>query len=71
MVHYHRGLAHRLLGQHDQAIEDYTRALKLDPRLALAYRNRSLAYAAKGDTEKAKADHERALRLDPSLAREE
>ena len=55
-------------GDYDQAIADYTKAIRLDPEHAVAYnnrgfayRNRGFAYIAKGDCDQAKADHKQAL----------
>jgi tetratricopeptide (TPR) repeat protein len=47
---------------------DFTRALRLDPKLALAYYNRSSTYSRKGEHERGLADYNRALRLDPRIA---
>ena len=38
---YHRALAYAALGQTDRALQDYDRALQLDPSLAAAARDRS------------------------------
>src|SRR5207244_474679 len=50
---------------HDRAIDQFTRALRLEPRNVPAYFNRGLAFAAKGEHAKAAADFERVLQLDP------
>jgi Tfp pilus assembly protein PilF len=49
---------------YDKAISDFTEAIRLDPKYALAYYNRHLAYQSKGDYEKAIADFYEAARLD-------
>jgi tetratricopeptide (TPR) repeat protein len=50
----------------DQAIADFTQALRLDPDNANAYNERGSAYAAKGDYDQALADYNQAIRLDPN-----
>jgi len=39
-----RGNAYQDKGDHDQAIADYTQAIRLDPKYAVAYNNRAYAY---------------------------
>lgn len=53
-----RGLALMHLGLLDQAIADFTQALKVDHTFAEAYRSRSLAYEYKGQMESAYVDAE-------------
>ena len=50
------------------SIADCTRALELDPRLALAYWIRSQAYVRARDYPRGAADRVKALELNPSLA---
>ena len=57
----------RLQSDNDRAIADYTEAINLDPKLALAYNNRGNAYADKNDYGRAIADYEAALRIDPNF----
>ena len=58
-----RGLSHAEKGDHDQAIADYTEAIRLDPKIAAAYYNRAISYAEKGDHDQAIADCTEAIRL--------
>ena len=58
------------LGDSNQVIADCTRAIELDPRLAVAYWSRGIAYARKGDQKRALADQRKALELDPSLGQQ-
>ena len=69
-----RGNAHRQAGELDQAIADYTEAIRLSPSaagtynsqgIAKAYANRGIAYCDEGEYEKAIADHTESIRLRP------
>jgi tetratricopeptide (TPR) repeat protein len=53
-------------GKHDDAIRDYTEALRLDPTLAFAHSARGALYDDKGDRDKAFSDYSEAIRLDPN-----
>ena len=48
-----RGVVHHRLGDDDEAIRDYTEAIKQDPTYALAYYNRGLAYETQEDYQRA------------------
>jgi tetratricopeptide (TPR) repeat protein len=61
-------LAHHHKGEYDNAIADYTEAMCLDPKYALAYRSRGLAHFKKGEYDNAIADYTEAIRLDPKDA---
>ena len=50
-------------GEFNEAITDYTKAIRLNPKFAVAYHNRGEAYKAKGDTTTAKADFDQAKEL--------
>jgi tetratricopeptide (TPR) repeat protein len=58
-----RGRSHRRDGRYDQAIEDYTTALSLDPDLARAYAGRGITRSHMHHHEAALADHDQALRI--------
>jgi tetratricopeptide (TPR) repeat protein len=62
-----RGLSLYEKADHARAIEDFTEAIRLDPKLARAYYNRALAHLERGDEDAALADREQALQLDPKL----
>jgi tetratricopeptide (TPR) repeat protein len=62
------GLALQAKGDLDGAIEDYQRALNLDPRDIESLYHRGLARQAKGDAEGALADFTQVLSLDPKRA---
>ena len=61
-----RGVAYRVKGDHERAIQDYGQAIKLNAKFAAAYINRGVAYDHKGDYDRAIADYEQALKLKPS-----
>jgi tetratricopeptide (TPR) repeat protein len=65
---YNRGLAYAQLGEFAQAIEDFNQALRLEPKLAVAYYNRGFVYFGKREYEKAVEDFSESLRLDPKFA---
>ena len=67
-VFYQRGLRAHAKYDYDQAIADFTEAIRRDPRLAVAYADRAIAFAMKGDLIQASADVKEALRLDPNSA---
>ena len=60
---------------YNQAIEEFTKAIKLNSRLSIAYKNRGLAYTDRGydysiagDYDRAIADYNQAVRLNPNDA---
>jgi tetratricopeptide (TPR) repeat protein len=57
------------VGEYDQAIRDFDRAIAVQPGLVVAWRNRGLAHRGKGDFDRALADYEQALVFAPSDAR--
>jgi Flp pilus assembly protein TadD len=54
-------------GQPVGALEEFGRALALDPRDARNFNNRGVALDALGQTDAARQDFERALRIEPGL----
>jgi tetratricopeptide (TPR) repeat protein len=60
-------LARACLRKYDEALDDYTALLRLDPRNTRALRERAAVYDKKGETAKAQADREKAFQIDPSL----
>ncbi len=63
-----RGLAWRDKGNLDRAIADFTVAISLNPKDALAYNDRGLAWNDKGNHERAIADFSDTIRLAPEFA---
>jgi tetratricopeptide (TPR) repeat protein len=62
-VFNNRGIAHRLDGDYDRAIADYSQAIKLNGKLASAFNNRGVSYDKKGEYDRAIQDYEQALKV--------
>ena len=60
-----RGVAYANKHDYDRAIEDYSRAVKTNPRNGTAYNNRGIAYRQKANAKQAIEDSTRAIELDP------
>jgi tetratricopeptide (TPR) repeat protein len=54
--------------QYVRAIQDFDRAIMLNPRLAEAFNNRGNAYQAQGKPDRAIQDFDQAAKLNPNLA---
>ena len=52
---------------YDKAISDYTKAIGIEPNLALAYLNRGLVYHAKGSYDQAISDQSKAIECNPKF----
>ncbi len=65
-VHNNRALAHLRMERPDLALEDYTRAVTLDPTFAEAFNNRGALRSLNGLHDQALADHTTAIRLSPN-----
>ena len=63
-----RGLAYKRKGQWDQAIADYSEAIRLKSDDAQVFNNRGNAHFHKGQLERAIKDYDDAIRLKPDLA---
>jgi tetratricopeptide (TPR) repeat protein len=64
-----RGFAYTSLGQLDKAIEDYSKAIEINPNFTDSYYNRGLAYMNSGQPEKAMADYSKALEIEPTYGK--
>jgi tetratricopeptide (TPR) repeat protein len=60
-----RGNTYNKLQRYEQAIPDLTRAIELDPDVALAYNNRSISYYRLVRYEESLVDSNQAIQLDP------
>jgi tetratricopeptide (TPR) repeat protein len=67
-VYYNRGNAYGEKGDFDRAIEDFDKALELNPEYADAYFNRGTAHSALNQHEKAIENYNKAIELDPNFA---
>lgn len=63
-----RGNAYYYKGQYDRAIEDYNKAIELNPNYTYAYYNRGLAYYQKVQYDLAIENYNKAIYLDPNDA---
>jgi tetratricopeptide (TPR) repeat protein len=68
LIYYSRGVAHNGLGNYNQAIEDYSRAIAISPGTAEGYYNRGIAYKNLGNYKQAIEDYGRAIEINPRLA---
>ena len=56
------------LGQYQQAIEEYDKAIKLNPNDAIGYKTRGNSYLALAQYQRAIEDYDKAIELDPNDA---
>jgi tetratricopeptide (TPR) repeat protein len=68
IAYHNRGLEYFDKGHYDQAINDYSASIDLDPKNADVYNNRGNAYQAKRDYDRAIADFDTAVALNPRHA---
>ena len=54
--------------KYQRIIDDYNKALIINPQFALAYLNRGLAYFSQGDYQRAIDDYNKALKINPQSA---
>jgi tetratricopeptide (TPR) repeat protein len=63
LAHNNRGVAYKVNGKYDLALQDYDRAIQLDPNSASHYNNRGIIYRLKHDYDRAIADYDEAVWL--------
>ena len=63
-----RGLTYLKMGRLDSAIEDYSSALRIEPKMASALYGRGLARLKKGDASGGNADVAAARQLEGTIA---
>ena len=66
-IHNDCGAAYGQKGDYDRAIEEYTKAIELNPDLAIAYINRGDAYQCRRLFDRAVADFTKAIELKPDF----
>lgn len=64
-IHLFKGLSYDLKGQWDNAIDEYNKIIKINPRYAEAYYNRGLLYGMKGNEDQAISDFSKAIEMNP------
>ncbi len=64
--YYGRATTWGVLGDFERALEDYTRAIELDPKSGYLRAGRAWAHQCLLDYDKALADYDEAVRLDPA-----
>jgi len=67
-VYNNRGVIYKNKGLIDLAIQDYNRAIELNPNDASAYCNRAVAYQRKGEHSRSLGDLEKSIAIDPTNA---
>ena len=66
-MYHNRGLALHALDIRTNAVEDYSKAIEINPKYAHAYSDRGATYFELGQYEKALADFDQAIALNPEL----
>ena len=67
-AYYDRGYSYYRLGQHERAIEEYDKAILLNPDYDAAHFARGFSYDSLGQYERAIQDYDQAVQLDPDYA---
>ncbi|MEO6871576.1 MAG: tetratricopeptide repeat protein [Chthoniobacterales bacterium] len=67
--HTNRGVKYAQKKEYEKAIEEFTKAIKLQPQDPKNYRNRGLTYRLMGDAKKSKVDYAKAIELDPETTK--
>ena len=64
--HFWRGIEYRQQEMDGLAMEEFTKAIELNPEYDLAYYNRALLYYFDGDLQRSLAEYNKALELSPN-----
>jgi tetratricopeptide (TPR) repeat protein len=67
-LYFNIGASYHMLGEKEDAIKYYSKAIQIDPKSARAYHNRGLIYAGKENYEKAIKDFSKAIKIKPRFA---
>jgi len=68
VIHLFKGAAYVLKEQWDEGIAQYNKALKINPRFAIAYRARGFAHCGKGQYDRAISDFTKAIEINPKYS---
>ena len=68
-AHYNKGVAYELAGEYRLAIQEYDKAIELNPNFPDAYVSRGFAYDYLGEIHRAIEDYDKAIELDSNRAR--
>jgi tetratricopeptide (TPR) repeat protein len=63
--HFYQGIEYTSQGNNDSAMDEFTKAIEIDPTYYFAYYNRALAYYRIGDLESSLMDYNKAVELQP------
>lgn len=66
--HFYRGIEYRRQNDNNLALEEFTKAIELDPDYYFAYYNRALVFYQRGEFENSLEDYTMALELNPDNA---
>lgn len=66
ILYTNRGNDYEFIGDYNQALVNYTKALKINPNIEGVYCNRGLVYAAMGNLPQAIADYDKAIEINPN-----
>jgi tetratricopeptide (TPR) repeat protein len=63
-----QGLRYERMGEHDNAIASFSKAIEAEPKNSAAYQDRAKSYGVKGDQDHAIADYSKAIEIEPGNA---
>ena len=63
--HFYQGIEYTRQGDNSSAIDEFTKAIEIDPTYHFAYYNRALAYYRIGNLESSLVDYNKAIELQP------